>query len=106
MLNVSNWYIEILQLLLESFKEFIMQIIGQNNLNSLDVLQSVIINHVKPYFTSKQAKINEESGRPRIKPLASEVTGNVDVPAWKSQKYGVWGTLLLLMDLVNVSVLT
>ncbi|TIC21279.1 acetyl-CoA synthetase-like protein [Wallemia mellicola] len=77
--------------------------ISRRSLNSLETVQSVIFNYIKPFFTAQQKKINENTGRVRIRELASEHVDTLDEPAWKTQTFGIWGTLLLLMDVTDVS---
>lgn len=40
-----------------------------------------------------------------MRELASEHVDTVDAPAWKTQKFGIWGTLALLMSIADVRVL-
>ncbi|TIA91644.1 hypothetical protein E3P99_00957 [Wallemia hederae] len=71
--------------------------------NTIDTVQSVIFNHVKPYFTTQHKSVNTDTGRVRMRELASEHTDTIDTPPWKTQAYGIWGTLALLMSLADIS---
>ncbi|TIA79164.1 hypothetical protein E3P98_03447 [Wallemia ichthyophaga] len=81
----------------------INDIIDKRSQRRLDVVQRVIFNHIKPYFSNQHKSVNADTGRVRMRDLANEHIDSIDAPAWKTHKFGIWGTLALLMSITDVS---